>query len=59
MPIGSGPKTRGGVRERGGKGSGATQPGSYWLGESFFGWMGGAEVAEGMEKEVQGRGKPG
>ena len=50
--------TRGGVGEGRGKMSSATQPGSYWLGESFFGGLGGAEVSGGGEEEVLGLGKP-
>ena len=50
--------TRGWMGEGRGKRSSATHPGSYWLGESFFGGLGGAEVSGDGEKEVLGLGKP-
>ena len=50
--------TRGGMGKGRGKRSSATQPGSYWLGESFFGGLGDAEVSGKGEKEVLGLGKP-
>ena len=38
--------TRGGKGEGGlGKGKGAAQPGSYWLGWEFFGWLVAAAAA--------------
>ena len=49
---------RGGMGKGRGKRSSATQPGSYWLGESFFGGEGGTDVYGEEKKEVWGRGKP-
>ena len=47
--------TRGGEGKGGGKGKGSTQPGSYWLGDPFFGRMPG-RAAGGLLNVVWGEG---